>query len=262
MKERFVFGSSGRTTGRRLLALATLFAVVILALDIFSHGAVRSVVRGLAAHMWVSGDAGAQSVAHTGFFATHSMLAHENASLNSQLAQCKNDTAEITALRDENAQLRALANLAARERGVAAAVVSSFLSSPYGTFLISAHAPDVATGDLVLTPDGFVIGRITDAGKSTSLVGEIFASDAIIEGLVSGSAATLSGYGGGNARAALPRDVHVVVGDVVIAPSLGQRPIGLVGSVESSASSADQQVYIRLPANLSSLRYVSVVPAH
>ncbi|MDB5238381.1 MAG: Rod shape-determining protein MreC [Candidatus Kaiserbacteria bacterium] len=261
MKERFVFGSSNRTTGRRVLLFATVAAVIVLAVDLSTHGTVRSFVRGLASHVWVTGETGAQSAQQSGFFATHAKLARDNASLRAELAQYTGQAGENTELRDENAQLRALVNLAARAQGVAAAVVSSYLSSPYGTFLISAHAPDVVSGDLVLSEDGFVVGKIADASGSTSLVDEIFASDSTVEGLVSGSDASIEGYGGGNARAELPRDVHVQAGDVVIVPAFGQRPVGIVGKVEASASSASQKVYIRLPANLSSLRYVYVVPA-
>jgi cell shape-determining protein MreC len=261
MKERFVFGSSNRTTGRRWLLSITLIAVIILAVDLLTHGSVRSYVRGFAPRVTVAGNAGTDAVVNTGFFATHSALAHENAALKIQIAQYQDQVSENAVLREQNDQLRSLVDLAASEHGITAVVVSSYLASPYGTFLISVHAPDVANGDLVLSGGGFVIGRIANAGPTTSLVREVFASDASIEGLVSGADATIDGYGGGNARAALPRDVHVAVGDLVLAPTLGGRPVGVVGSVESSAASADQKVYIRLPVNLSSIRYVHVVPA-
>lgn len=260
MKERFEFGSSNRTSGRRWLLLITLIAIIILFLDLAGRGMLRSYARTAAAHFWTSGSAGEAAIEQTGFFATHSALAHENASLRAQVLQYQNNASANAILSEQNAQLRALVHLAGSTPGTAAAVVSSFLASPYGTFLISAHAPDVAAGDLVLSDGGFVIGRVREASGSTSLVSEVFASDASVEGLISGADVTIDGYGGGNARAAAPRDAHISVGDVVIIPSLGARPAGVVGSVESSAASADQKIYIRLPVNLSSLRYVYVVP--
>lgn len=261
MKERFIFGSSDRSRGRRALLVVTFAVVVILALDVFSQGMVRSFVRGLASHVWVSGNAGVASVEQAGLLSTRAMLARENASLKAQVVQYQDKAASNEVLTYENAELRTLVNLAARERGISSAVVSSLHASPYGTFLISAHAPEVAAGDLVLSPDGFVIGRVVDASRSNALVSEIFASDATLEGLVAGNVVSLKGYGGGNARTSVPRNLAIAVGDIVIAPSLGQRPIAVIGAVQSSAASADQTVFVRSPANLSSLRFVHVVPA-
>ncbi len=261
MKERFVFGSSNRSSGRHRLLYITLLAVIILAADLVTHGSIRSYVRAMAARVTVSGDSGAAAVVNTGFFSTHATLAHENASLKAQIAQFQDQVSENAVLRDQNEQLHTLVNLAAEQRGMTASVVSSFLASPYDTFLISAHAPNVANGDFVLSAGGFVIGRIANAGPQTSLVREVFASDSSVEGLVSGTDATIDGYGGGNARASLPRDVSVAVGDLVLVPTLGGRAVGVVGSVESSAASADQKIFIRLPVNLTSVRYVYVVPA-
>lgn len=261
MRDRFVFGSTGRSHGRRWLLFVSFAVVAIIVVDLAGQGFVRSSVRAAAGYLFSSGSAGVEAVENTGLFATRSGLAHENARLKAQIAQYESAVSENVVLREQNTQLSGLVHLAAAQQGVTAVVVSSLLASPYGTFLISAHEPDVARGDLVLGRDGFVIGRISDTGRSTSVVTEIFASDSAIEGLVAGHAATVDGYGGGNARATLPRDLSLTPGDLVIAPSLGGRPIGVVGSVDSDAASADQKVFIRLPMNLASLRYVYVVPA-
>ena len=81
----------------------------------------------------------------------------------------------------------------------------------------------------------------------------------VVEVTVAGSATLLEGRGGGNARALLPRGVEVKENDPVFAPSLGSRPVGVVGSIESDPSLAEQTIHVSLPVNLDSLRYVYVL---
>jgi hypothetical protein len=58
----------------------------------------------------------------------------------------------------------------------------------------------------------------------------------------------------------MPRGIEIQEGDVVTAPQLGGRPIGLVGHIDSDTSSAEQTVLVSLPVNLASLRYIYIVP--
>ena len=67
------------------------------------------------------------------------------------------------------------------------------------------------------------------------------------------------GDGGGNAHASVPRGIPVHEGDAVIANAYGGRAIGVVGKVVSSPASAEQTVYMRLPVDLASLRYVYIL---
>lgn len=256
----FRFQPQRKSSRKRQLFFATIAIVLIFAFDVVSGGMLRGIVRGVVTGIW-SGTAHVRaSITESGYFRSHRSLATENASLKDQVASYQEDAAAYDTLQAENEQLRALVHLAATTAGVTAPVISSFDSSPYGTFLIGAGKSEgIATGSLVLTADGFVVGRVSELHAHKALVQGILASGSDTEVLIGSVAVTLEGRGGGNGRAELPRDVAVATNTPAIAPSLGSRPVGIVGRVESAQASASQTAYVQLPLNLSTLRYVYIV---
>ena len=249
---------------KRLLAVTALVVFLFL-LDVLSGGSVRHQLRGGAVLLerW-SSYAGA-SFAGSGFWRTRASLEAQNRSLAEELAQFEERAGGYETLRSENEQLRAFVRLVestSRDaQGVTAPIVSSVRTSPYGTFLIGAgEAEGIVRGSLVLTSGGFVVGKVTDTGAHTATVTEIFAPAASVEAMAGGAIFAAVGSGGGNARASVPRALAIRAGESVVAPELGQRPIGIVGKIASSTASASQQLFIVLPVNLSSLRYVYILP--
>jgi cell shape-determining protein MreC len=254
----FAYDRSQRE-GRRRLLWATILIVLLVFVDIVSGGRIRSLVKSGGAGLWNASAHVRNTLFGSGFFTSRASLAAENAALREALSRAQEDAASYKALQDENEQLRAVAHLAADRQGITAPVVSSVFASPYGTFLIGAGSLAVAPGDIALTADGFAVATISDAGDKTATASEIFAPNSTTNVLIGTSPAQAQGRGSGNARARLPRDVAVSVGDVVTAPELGGRPIGVVGKVESSPAAAEQTVYISLPVDLASLRFVYLV---
>lgn len=246
--------------GRRRLLFATLAVLFLLAFDILSGGTLRGAARATVAGISNSAHRMRAAVTESGFFASKAALAREVASLRQSVASLTEQSAASKAIADENAHLRAMLHLTERDPGITAPVVSSFSASPYGTFLIGAGTGDpVSVGDLVLTEGGFVAGTVAEVRGRTSLVRTLFAPNASVEVIVGGSGTVAEGRGGGNARANLPRSVQLAPGDAVIAPSLGGRAVGVVGSVDSDPARAEQTAYISLPVNLSSLRFVYIL---
>ena len=155
-------------------------------------------------------------------------------------------------------RFRNLNILAQTTPGLAAPITSSIVSSPYGTFTIGAGSADgVAQGSLVLTADGFVIGKVTQVQAHQSLVDEVFASGAQTPVSIDGSAVVATGQGG-EAQAEVPHGITVSQNDPVTAPEYGGRPIGIVQHVDSNPANAQQAVYIALPVSLASLQFVYV----
>lgn len=244
----------------RKLVVATVFVLVIFCADVFSGGLLRREVRSLGSvvSQWLTHVGGA--VSGSGFFSSRAGLEAQNRTLTEQLAQYEERSAGYDVLQEQNDQLRALLHLAAGNPGLTAPIVSSVIASPYGTFLIGAGASDlVARGNLVLTSGGFVLGAVTDVGARVSTVQEVFAPSATVDAVIAGTSVSVSGSGGENAHALLPRGVSVSIGDAVLSPQLGGRPIGVVGAVASSSASAEQDVYIRLPVDIGALQFVYVV---
>lgn len=247
-------------SSRRRLIAASLIAVLLFAADFVSGGALRVVVRTASGAVWQAGARIEHAVAGSGFFATRAQLAAENADLRAQLERYMEKATAAEALAQENDQLRALTHLAAEVPGITAPIVSSFRTSPYGTFFVGAGTADgVAQDDLVATPDGFVIGRVSDASSHTALVNQIFAPRAKLDVLAGKVPLSLTGEGGGNARGTAPREAAIAAGDIVTAPSLGGRAVAVVGSVTSDPSDAESVIMVRAPSNLTTLQFVYIM---
>lgn len=245
--------------GRRRLAIATILVILVLLGDILSGGAVRAVVRQTAAGFASGVYAAFGAIDESGALSTRSSLAAENARLLQELARSQEYAAAYRVLIAENASLRALLSMSDRPQGTAAPILSSFRASPYGTFAVGAGSEEgVRAGDAVATEGGFVVGRIDEVHESMSVATALFAPDASVDALIRGNAVVVEGKGGGNAMAQLSRAVEIAVGDPVIAPTLGGRPIGIVGHVESDPAFAEQTAYISLPVNPSAITYVYI----
>ncbi len=261
MVRQFKFHDSSERSGRSRLLYATLLILLLFFLDLISGGAVRNLVRSAASSVWAASAGLQRTVLDSGFFASRRALTDEIEMLRAQLQQNSEKAAAYEVVASENELLRSLLSLSQQERGVTVPVVSSVRSSPYGTFVVGAgRDAGITAGSLVLSEGGFVVGRVSEVQKNSSLVSEILAGGARIDVMISGAVASASGRGGGNARVGMPRAISISVGEPVTAPELRGRAVGLVGSVESDSASAEQTVYFSLPVNLASLRYVYIVP--
>ncbi len=253
---------NGAPRGRSRLLFATVLILLVFGLDALLGGPFRNFVRSVAGGMWGGASSARTSVAGTGIFMRNSTLASENEALKHELASVQERAAAYGALREENETLRALLRFTQTSQGVTAPVVSSYHASPYGTFLVAAGASDaIAPGDIVLSETGYAIGRVADVGETHTLVKAVFKSGAQIDVVLGNAALTAEGEGSGNARVQVPRGIDVQTGDTVIAPTFAGHPVGIVGKVEEVTTTAEQKVYIVLPVNLSTLRFVYIIPA-
>ncbi len=260
--------TQGDRIGKSRLIVATFVVLLIMGIDFLSGGFVRSYVRDGASSVFLWGDSLGTAIGNSGVLSSRRALESQNRSLSERLSQLEEQSQSYQALKSENEALRSLVNVAqstASEsgRGVTAPIVSSVRSSPYGTFLIGAGTADgIVSGSYVLTGEGVMIGIVRSGGTHTSVVSEIFAPGASEEAVINGTVVVIGGSGAGNAYAKVPRGIPIVVGDPVVSPRYGSRTIGIVGNVASSSASASQDVYIRIPVNFSSERYVYIIPSN
>lgn len=254
--------SHGAKAGRRRLLAMTALVVVLIVLDLITGGAVRSLVRSATSSLWAGTERARSSIAHTGYFSSRRSLAEDNAALRNDNTSLREKAAAHDVLLAENEQLRAALGLAQNRRGITAPIVSSFRSSPYGSFIVGLGRSDlIAVGDLVVTEGGFVVGVVSDVQAKTSAIEGVFSAGKVTDALIGGTAVVLTGDGGGNAHTEVPRGVDVSEGQSVISLAHGGRALGIVGRIESSPTSPDQKIFVRLPVNLTSLRYVFVLHA-
>ena len=244
-----------------MVLLVLLISTLAFGLDTLSGGLVRSYTRTISSLAWRAASGVIGSIDRSGILRTRSSLAGENNSLKAQVAERDEEFARLNALESENAMLSEMVHLVSAEKaGLSVRVLSSFHSSPYGTFIIGVGKNDgVGIGSIILTPGGFVLGTVTDVDVHTATVEELFAPMQSVDLIVHSVAFSAQGRGGGNAKAEVPRDAKVAIGDTAIAPAFGGRVAGVIGSIESASSSATQTLFIRIPVNLDTLQFVYVV---
>lgn len=254
--------SNRRQSGTPLfgaLLIVILISVVAFGFDSLTGGVVRSYVRTMSALAMTAAGNTVNGIDQSGILETHGMLARENAALKEKIALYEERSAVLHSIEDENVALREMAHLAEEREGITARVLSNFDASPYGTLLIDTGINDgVRIGNKVKTAGGFVLGTVSDADVENATVKTLFAPENSVDLLDGEVAFSATGRGGGNARAEIPRDAKVSVGDSLIAKEFGA-PAGVIGSIESASSSATQTLFIRIPVNLNTLQFVYVV---
>jgi len=260
-----LFQRSNRRIGRRGLIIATFVVLLVVAVDVLFQGSIRALVRAGGASVWRASSYAASAIMGSGITESRRALVEENKALKQDVTRLELRVAALKTFEDENAKLRALVRLAQELPGITAPIVSSFLASPYGTFMIGAGEKEgLSVGDLVVAAGegggrGFVIGRISEISNRLSLVTQIFAPDAASEAIVRSAPVVVSGRGGGNARVEAPSTLSIADGDTVVAPSLRGMPIGIVREISREPASAYQTLHIGLPISLSALQFVYVV---
>lgn len=257
------FSYSARTTnvGRRRLWIATIIVVVLFGVDLVSGGAVRNIIRSVVADTSLAVGRVGENISASGLFSSKASLAAENQSLKAQIQALQEQAALSAALEGQVTALTTIAHLATSQAGITAPVASSFIASPYGTFLIGAGRNDgVTAGSLVLSDQSVVVGTVSDTGAHSATVVELFAPEHSLDALLDGASITVKGEGGGNATAQVPNGTKVGQGDAVTAPEYAGRVIGVVGHVDANPSNAAIVVSIGSPVNLASMQYVFVVP--
>ena len=253
----------GGRKGRRRLLLATAFVIVVFMVDGFSGGYIRMLVRSAGATLWGTVTGVGESIAGSGVFSTRRALESENATLRQELTEVRLRAAAFDFLKTENGELRRIAQMAESSQGITAPIVSSFRSSPYGTFLIGAGTlSGISVGDLVLIGDssaGFVIGRIDSVSARVAVVKELLAPDESMEGVVNGVSIIFDGHGGGQAQGEAPRDAEIKVGDFMTSPTSGGHAIGVVGKIEEDSGGASMKVFAHVPVSMYEVRFVYVL---
>ncbi len=260
MNTGFSYRERNAGTGRRRLLLVTIFVIVLFLVDMVTGGSIRAIVRDANARISLAARAIGMTIASNGYFTSHAALASQNVALQARVATLEEQIVLSASLQQQVTTLSEMAHLATTEQGITVPVASSFIASPYGTFLVGAGIDEgVSLDSLVLSGNGTAIGTISYVSAHTATVTEVFAPGVVINALLDGAPVSVHGAGGGNATTQVPHGVSIAPGDVVTAPSLGGHTIGIVGHVDTDPSSAAMQVYIGSPVNSASLQYVFVV---
>ncbi len=192
-----------------------------------------------------------------------SSLLMENEALKRQIGQAALDQKTVQAVLDENAELKALLGRASTTPFVLAAVLRRPSPGLFDELVIDAGADQgFEAGDKVYAPGQVLIGSVTRALDSSSIVTLFSSPDQKYEVMIGPHhiPASAIGKGGGQYSASLPRNAGVSEGDFVIAPSLNDKPFGVVASISTDPAEPFETVLFAPPVNVYELRWVLVDP--
>ena len=185
------------------------------------------------------------------------------AQLEAQLASTTAALADRDALYQENLALKAMLGRDASPARVLAGVIERPPATPYDTLVIDAGSVEgVAAGDWVAAGGGAIVGSVREVAAHTAQVELLSSPGAQYQGLLAAGGASvpveLTGQGGGSLVAELPAGVEVGVGELVSIEGVIEGVEGVVSGVSHKTGDSFVTIYLQLPANPQTLRYVEV----
>ncbi len=240
-----------------LLVLASVLVAFLIVGDILTGGVLRRTAR-----QWLAPLTAAitRTVSYSGsfLFSSRSTLLEENQSLAAEVARLKERDVLVDFVLKENTTLRNLSGIATSS--LSASVISSIRELPYGTFMIGAgRAQGIELRSIVLSEGGFAIGEVTDVMETSATVQFIFAPQSVVDAVSGPVSMQLEGRGALEARALIPIESPLAVGDVVMAPRYGL-PVGVVAYLEPEDDGVYSTVFVHVPRNIHTIRLVRIVP--
>lgn len=201
------------------------------------------------------------------YFSLKSSLYKENEKLKEELAARNGARSDYEVLERENESLKKIIWRLPEERKlVLSAILSKPNRSPYDTLLIDiGSGAGLKAGDVVYAHGDVPIGRIAEAGTSTSKVvlfsspgenTEVAAPAYQKEG--EGIFWEITGRGGGDFEMILPRDFALNKGDTLSLPGLRARPLAEAVTILSDPRSPWKTALLQSPVNISELKFVQV----
>ena len=261
-----------------LLAIATTVAVLLSVMTFFPPpSAVMPNIAGIIAQPFRSASAAISETVGkwNGYLTGYDALKAENEALKKRIAEMEADNRQAVADREENARLRALADLREQRRELSfesarilvqdASNWSSMLTINKGTM----H--EIEVGDCVVNEEGALIGVVTEAGLTWSNVRTILDSESSIGALVFRSGASAVAQGdfslmreGRLTLTYLGTDPDLVSGDLIVTSGLrdyypSQLVIGYVEEVRPGDDGMSQIAVVRPEVDMHSLVQVFVV---
>jgi cell shape-determining protein MreC len=251
----------------RYLVFGLLVFLVLLGLVLFKNA--TNILVAASKPLWLVGDYWGEKIyTLSSVFVSKTRLLLENKKLTETIAALEAKLVNHELLAED---LRTLREDCGRnreaEQPIIARVLSNVWQNPYDVILVDVgwgnRRQDFAVGDLVRAHGSILLGRVAAVDEFSSRIGLFSTPGTEIPVTVGREAvpALAVGRGGGNFNITLPRSLAIASGDPVTVPSFGVEVIlGTVGAVDKDSSNSLQTLYLRLPFNLSNLKYVAIYP--
>lgn len=237
-----------RGRSRRILFLAIL-SLVAAAVFMLWREPVASV-------LWLA----AEPVVRFG----NSVTAGELERFKAELASSTILALDRQLLYEENQHLKLrLGRTPENTRSILAAVLLRPPGTPYDTLMLDVGRQDgVAVGDLVFAGGSVVVGTISEvyagASRATLFSAPGKTHNALIFAEGGSIPVSLEGQGAGSFIGRIPQGMPVAAGQAVIFPNINPVLVASVSYIESREGESFQTVYMALPVNPFTLRFVEV----
>jgi cell shape-determining protein MreC len=244
---------------RKTLILITLAILLIGSSDYISGGYIRASVRDTTGLFVGIVKKVVSTVTESKPLASRKAILDENKKLKNTIDQISSFKIQNEILKLENESLRNLLNIEdGRNQGKTARILSNLESSPFSTLIIDVAEKDgISVQDIAVIENGIAIGFISEIGKKTSLITLYTAPLQKTEISIGGAIVHMSGRGGGNAFAEIPRDIDISEGELAILRG-SKFAVGTIGKIESYPADAFKKIYINVPSSINSQKFVKI----
>lgn len=191
----------------------------------------------------------------------NALEANTVATLRAELASTTAALTDRNALQQENLALKAQFGRDGRAQGILAGVLVRPPATPYDTLIIDAGKSEgILMGDAVSAGGTTRIGVVREVYEHTARVVLYSAPGESYQALLGGKVPiSLVGEGAGSMSAEVPAGTTVPLGTSVVASGIASSFIGTVSHVEMHDGESFETIYVQLPVNLFSLRFVEVL---
>ncbi|MEK7147928.1 MAG: rod shape-determining protein MreC [Patescibacteria group bacterium] len=246
-----------RSYSRKITFVVTLFIGGVILLSFLDNVLITAI-----SPLWRAENGFSRSLGKSiDFFRSRGALINENTMLKDRLALLESEHSELSLKDSEIENLRTLLGRTASTQGIAATILTRPPQSPYDLVVIDAGFRNkISSGSRVTLPEGPEIGTVVDVFPTFSKVKLYSTSGEKTSAVLERHQVpvTLEGIGGGNFKIIVPRETEVVVGDRVLSASFESTLVAVVEDVEVTATDAFKEVLARGPANIFSIRFVTV----
>ncbi len=253
--------SKPKSENRPKIFLVLAVFVILFLLSYFFGAFFRKIFTNIAKPIWVVGITVEKPFSNiTDYFRTRGALISENQNLKDQITAL---SLKVTDYNTVSTELSDLKNESGRN--VAGRLVTNIISrppqSPFDTLVIDFGSSDGITVDSkAYLSDTIIVGTVQSVSPRSSIV-SLFSTpnkktDVVL--LRTGASYSLEGNGGGNFKLEVPKDTDIVWGDSFMYPGSRTSLVANVYYIDSNSQSSFKTIYLRVPGNVFSSKYLFV----
>lgn len=262
MKTNYPLKSKQRNTNWWKYIVAAVIFLIITGFGFLFSNFTRSSLHYISLPLWLSRDVAIHSaLSIADYFKFKSTLIARNQELEGEVLALKLKQVDYDLMLKENQDLKSELGRNADGERVITRVLSKPPLSPYDTVVVDVGtAEGIVLGNKAYMGENIVVGMVVNVTPRTSLV-ELFSNnDRKQEAVLSrtGTSFTLVGQGGGNMKLEVPKDTDIIWGDTFMYPTISSPIIGSVYYIDTNSQSSFKSVYVRVPFNVFSSKYLFI----